>query len=100
MTAPLDDAAGLTELLAAVHEALSVPHASTAGGQAVRDAIVVQRAGHAMIALSGVLDGDGAPPLWWAAWLREHTAALPADGYARAGQAGHLHAVPGPDMPA
>ena len=67
------------DALAAVLEALDIPHAATVGERRTRDAILVERAGHARAMLVGILGGDDVP--WSAAYLRARLAEHPAEGY-------------------
>lgn len=69
------------EALEAVREALDVPHAATVGDQEIRDKILVERAGHALVMLQGILGGDTSDPAWSVAYLREQLAKHPATGY-------------------
>ena len=69
------------DALAAVLEALDIPHAGTVGEQEIRDRILVERAGHALVMLSGILGGDTFDPAWSVAYLRERLAEHPAEGY-------------------
>jgi hypothetical protein len=73
--------AQLTDALQAVLEALDIPNAATVGGQEVRDKILVERAGHAVVMLQGILGGDTYDPEWSIAYLREQLAKHPATGY-------------------
>ena len=88
-TAP--DPAQLVDALRAVRAALAIPHAATVGDQETRDAILVERVGHAAAMLDGVFErlGDGRDPMisWSAGWLGERLAEHPADGYRTWGQA-------------
>jgi hypothetical protein len=75
-------AAQLLDALAAVREALDIPNAATVGDQETRDAILVERARHAVVMLAAILDGDaplGIP--WSVAYLRARLAEHPAAGY-------------------
>ena len=71
------------DALAAVLEALDIPHAATMGGQETRDKILIERAGHAVVMLRSVLDGEHPAPdaPWSVAYLRERLAEHPAQGY-------------------
>jgi hypothetical protein len=71
------------EALEAVRDALDIPHAATVGEQRVRDAILIERAGHAAVMLNAILDGEHpAPDIGWsAAYLRARLAEHPAAGY-------------------
>jgi hypothetical protein len=74
----------LRELLAAVLEAIDLPHPATVGGQPVHRELLATRVMHASIALREVLTdgvGSGADPAWQAAYLRRKLAEHPADGY-------------------
>ncbi len=68
------DARELLGALAAVREALDIPHSATVGDQEIRDAILVERVGHASVMLSGIFEriGDGCDPMvaWSAEYLR------------------------------
>ena len=55
-TAPC--AAERLDALAACLEALDIAHGATIGDQATRDAILIERAGHAVAMLQGILGGD------------------------------------------
>ncbi|MFD9444248.1 hypothetical protein ACFWBR_20370 [Streptomyces sp. NPDC060006] len=78
----------IRDLLAAVLEALDIPHPATTGGTEAHDRILNDRATHAMIALRSVLDDK---PLmdteWTTAYLREQLAKHPATGYVTVNQA-------------
>jgi hypothetical protein len=71
------------DALRAVLEALDIPHAATNGDQETRDKILLERAGHALIMLRSVLDGEHPAPdaPWSVAYLRERLAEHPAAGY-------------------
>ena len=72
----------LLDALRAVREALGIPHAATVGDQEVRDAILVERAGHAVAMLDGILGKDPFPDVSWSvAYLRARLAEHPATGY-------------------
>jgi hypothetical protein len=77
------------DLLAAVLEALDLPHPASAGGTEAHDQLLVTRVTHARIALRSVLDDDGLGmgPAWDAAYLRERLAEHPVTGYITADQA-------------
>ncbi len=81
MTDTTPDAAQLLDALAAVRQALDIPTAATAGGQEARDAILVERAGHAVVMLQGILSGDDSDIPWSVAYLRARLAEHPATGY-------------------
>jgi hypothetical protein len=75
----------LLDALAAVREAIGIPHSATVGDQEVRNAILVERAGHATAMLDGIFEciGDGLDPMigWSAGYLRKQLAKHPAEGY-------------------
>ena len=75
------DAAQATDALRAVLEALDIPHAATAGEQEVRDRIFMERAGHAVVMLQGILGGDTYGPAWSVGYLRERLAEHLAPAY-------------------
>ncbi|MFM9643581.1 hypothetical protein [Streptomyces turgidiscabies] len=77
------------DLLAAVLEAIDLPHAASVGGTEAHDLLLVRRVSHARIALRSVLDdnGVGMGPAWDAAYLRERLAEHPVAGYVTANQA-------------
>lgn len=79
-TDPVDD---LRDLLAAVLEAIDIPHPATTGDEAVYHAALARRAMHASIALRTTLEetGVGADPRVRAAYLRERLAEAPPDTY-------------------
>ena len=82
MTDPPDlDLQTATDALAAVLEALDIPHAATVGEQRTRDAILVERAGHARLMLATVLGQDTYDPQWAIGYLRDRLAGHPATGY-------------------
>jgi hypothetical protein len=70
------------DALAAVLEALDITNGATVGDQAVRDRILVERAGHARAMLEGILRESAADDIPWAVgYLRERLAEHPAEGY-------------------
>ncbi|MGH3193113.1 MAG: hypothetical protein ACRDOL_38860 [Streptosporangiaceae bacterium] len=72
----------LLDVLRAVREAIGIPHGATVGDQEVRDAILVERAGHAAVMLAGILGADATVDIPWSvAYLREQLAKHPAVGY-------------------
>lgn len=73
----------LRDALLAVREALGIPHAATVGDQEVRDQILTERAGHALVMLNAILDGEHPAPdiPWSVAYLRARLAEHPAEGY-------------------
>ncbi|WP_180685313.1 hypothetical protein [Streptomyces gossypiisoli] len=78
----------IRDLLAAVLEALDIPHPATTGGAEVYDQVRNDRATHVVVALRSVLDDK---PLmgveWTTAYLREQLAKHPATGYVTVAQA-------------
>lgn len=79
------DSCELLDALAAVREALDIPHAATAGDEETRAKILDERLGHAVTMLAGIFerleDGRGADIPWSAGYLRERLAEHPAQGY-------------------
>lgn len=76
------------DLLAAVLEAVDVPHPATFGGTEAHDRLLATRAMHARIALRNLLDdGPDLGPAWNAQYLREQLAKHPVTGYVTADQA-------------
>jgi len=76
------DARELLDALVVVREALDVPNGATVGDQEARDAILIERAGHAVVMLQGILGGDATPDIPWSvAYLRARLAEHPAEGY-------------------
>lgn len=71
-------------LLAAVLEALTIPHPATIGDSEVHGRILADRAMHASIALENVLHRDDYPG-WSADYLRARLAEHPPTGYRAAG---------------
>jgi hypothetical protein len=82
MNLPITEAAA-RDALAAVLEALDIPHAATMGDQETRNKILLERAGHAVVMLRSVLDGEHPAPdaPWSVAYLRERLAEHPAANY-------------------
>jgi hypothetical protein len=78
---PMSDSRQLLDALAALREALDIPNAATVGDQETRDAILVERAGHAVVMLAGILGGDDSDIPWSTAYLRARLAEHPAAGY-------------------
>lgn len=80
--------ASIRGLLAAVLEALDIPHPATVGHTEVYDRIRNERATHVVVALRSVLDDK---PLmdteWTTAYLREQLVKHPATGYVTVNQA-------------
>ncbi|MEU2598427.1 hypothetical protein ABZ669_14545 [Streptomyces hirsutus] len=78
----------VTDLLAAVLEALDIPHPATVGGTEAHDRLLNARAVHARIALRSALDdGPDLGPAWNAQYLRERLAEHPVTGYVTVDQA-------------
>ncbi|MGV9755410.1 hypothetical protein ACWDUC_06180 [Streptomyces tricolor] len=76
------------DLLAAVLEAVDLPHPATTGGAAVHDRLLAARVMHARTVLRNVLDGGPAiRPAWHAQYLRERLAEHPITGYVTVDQA-------------
>ena len=76
------------DLLAAVLEALDLPHPATIGGTEAHDRLLNTRAVHARIALRSLLDdGPDLGPAWSAQYLRERLAEHPVTGYVTVDQA-------------
>ena len=70
------------DALLAVLEALDIPNAATVGDQEIRDAILVERVGHAVVMLRGILREEAADDIGWAVdYLRTRLARHPASGY-------------------
>jgi hypothetical protein len=75
-------ASDLREALAAVVEALSVPHAAAVGDDETRTKILLDRLGHMVVMLQGVLGENATVDLPWSvAYLRGRLAERPAAGY-------------------
>lgn len=79
--------ANVRDLLAAVLEAIDLPHPATTGGAAVHDQLLVDRVTHARIALRSVLDDDAPDTAWEAEYLRKRLAQHPVTGYVTTEQA-------------
>ncbi|MGW8060998.1 hypothetical protein ACVV2G_01675 [Streptomyces ziwulingensis] len=76
------------DLLAAVLEAIDLPHAATTGGSEVHDRLLSARVVHARVALRNLLDdGPDLGPSWTAKYLRERLAEHPVAGYVTVDQA-------------
>ncbi len=71
------------EALEAVLEAIDIPHAATMGDEEKRTAILVERAGHAVVMLNAILHGEHPAPdiPWSVVYLRARLAEHPATGY-------------------
>lgn len=76
------------DLLAAVLEALDIPHPATVGGIEAHDRLLNARAVHARITLRNFLDdAPNLGPAWNARYLRERLAEHPITGYVTVTQA-------------
>ncbi|MFJ4829867.1 hypothetical protein ACIP79_08125 [Streptomyces sp. NPDC088747] len=75
------------DLLAAVLEALDIPHPATVGDSETHDRILSDRACHAKIALRAVLDDKPLGIEWTTQYLRERLAEHSVTGYVTADQA-------------
>ncbi|MEV7983354.1 hypothetical protein [Streptomyces sp. NPDC086519] len=76
------------DLLAAVLEALDIPHPATVGGDEVYSRIRNDRATHVVVALRSVLDDKPLMGIeWTTAYLREQLTLHPATGYVTVAQA-------------
>lgn len=78
------------DLLAAVLEAIDLPHPATTGGSEAHDRLMAARVVHARIALRTVLLDDDVinlGPAWTAQYLRERLAEHPVTGYVTVDQA-------------
>ncbi|MFI1726887.1 hypothetical protein [Streptomyces sp. NPDC020489] len=69
------------ELLAAVLEALDIPHPATVGDTETHDRILNDRAMHAAIALRSALEEHPLGIAWTTAYLRERLTEHPPTGY-------------------
>jgi hypothetical protein len=71
------------DTLTAVREALDIPHSATMGDEETRTAILIERAGHAVVMLNSILHGEHPAPdiPWSVAYLRARLAEHPATGY-------------------
>ncbi len=78
----------IRNLLAAVLEALDMPHPATVGGDEVYGRIRNDRATHVVVALRSVLDDKPLMDIdWTTAYLREQLAKHPATGYVTVAEA-------------
>lgn len=78
----------VTQLLAAIVEALDLPFPATIGHQPAHDKILNERVMHAKIALRSVLDDKSFMDIGWTtAYLRERLAEHPPTGYVTTEQA-------------
>jgi hypothetical protein len=75
------------DLLAAVLEALDIPHPAATGDAGTHDRILNDRACHAKIALRSVLDDSPLGVEWTTSYLRERLAETPPTGYVTVDQA-------------
>lgn len=71
----------LGDFLAAVLEALDIPHPATVGDSEQHAAVLADRVMHAAIALRSTLDGHPCDIEWTTAYLRERLAEHPPTGY-------------------
>ena len=71
------------DALQAARDALAVPHGATAGDEETRNRILIERAGHALVMLNAILDGEHPAPdvSWSVAYLRDRLDAHPGAGY-------------------
>lgn len=80
--------AEMRNLLAALLEAIDLPHPATVGGEPVHDRLLAARTMHARITLRNLLDdGPDLGPAWAAEYLRERLAEHPVAGYVTVDQA-------------
>jgi hypothetical protein len=82
-----DEVRDLRALLAAILEAIDVPHPATTGGAEVADRLLSARAMHVRVALRALLDDGVSDAGWTAAYLRERLAEHPIAGYVTVDQA-------------
>lgn len=73
------------DLLAAVLEALDIPQPATKGDTKLHDQILIERVGHAVIALRSIVHDPHACAGWTADYLRNRLAEIPATGYRTTG---------------
>ena len=74
MSVPSDtarDPRQIVDALAAVREALDIPHAATVGDDETRAKILDHRLGHAVAMLQSILDRDPIADIPWSAGLWE-----------------------------
>lgn len=70
------------DALAAVREALDIPHAATVGDDETRQRILDERLVQVVVTLRAILDDStGADGAWHVGYLREQLAKHPATGY-------------------
>jgi hypothetical protein len=69
------------EILEAIQEAIDIPHAASAGDEAVRAEILEDRLLQVVTFLHGLLDYQRPDVAWNIAYLREQLAKHPAEGY-------------------
>lgn len=81
----IPDAAELLDALAAVREALAIPHAGTVGDDEIRAKILDERTGHTVAMLTAIFDrveaGRDPDIPWSTTYLRARLADYPATGY-------------------
>jgi hypothetical protein len=79
------------DLLAAVLEAINIPHPATYGGQDAHDRLLNDRVMYARLALRSTLDdaelSPAMGPAWDARYLRDRLAQHPVTGYVTVDQA-------------
>lgn len=69
------------ELLAAVLEAIDIPHPATVGDTEAHDKVLNDRVMHAVVALQSILDNPRQDIDWTLRYMRERLAEHPTDGY-------------------
>lgn len=69
------------DFLAAVLEALNIPHPATIGDSEQHARLLADRVMHAVIALQHTIDGHPLGIEWTTEYLREQLAAVPPVGY-------------------
>ncbi|MEU8891155.1 hypothetical protein [Streptomyces sp. NPDC048442] len=72
---------GVRDFLAAVLEALDIPHPATVGDSEQHARVLADRAMHTVIALRAVLDDPAPDVAWTTVYLREQLATVPPVGY-------------------
>jgi hypothetical protein len=82
VTGPEPSREDLLDALAAVLEALNIPHPATVGDSKAHARILGERTRHAVVMLSSILEPDRYSDVPWStAYLRDRLAEHPADGY-------------------
>lgn len=81
-SSPSPTQAALLHALAAIREAIDIPHAATVGDEETRDRILIERTGHVAVMLQSLLSRDFRRDDWeWSTeYLRERLAELPFEG--------------------